>query len=124
MTRGRLEALQWFGLFAGPLAFVGEHVAGLYAVFADCSPAGSTWSVPQHPIVLGVTAAAAAVIVAAELAALAAFRATRHVDQEGDPPLGRIRFLSMASLAIGPLFLALVLLGGIGAVVHPSCHQS
>jgi hypothetical protein len=124
MTRARLEALQWFGLFAGPLAFMAYHVAGLFSVFADCNPAGARWSVPQHAIELAVTIAAAAVIVAAELAALAAFRATKDVDQEGEPPLGRIHFLSMASLVIGPLFLTLVLLGGIGAVVHPDCHQA
>jgi hypothetical protein len=71
-----------------------------------------------------VTAGAALVVVLAEAAAVAAFTATREIDKEGEPPLGRIRFLSAAALAIGPLFLALVLLGGIGAAVHPACRQS
>src|SRR5581483_1801217 len=34
-----LEALQWFGLFAGPLAFAAEHVLGLGATLARCNPA-------------------------------------------------------------------------------------
>jgi hypothetical protein len=124
MTRPSLESLQWFGLLAGPLAFLCEHVVGVGATFADCSPAGSGWAVPMHSIQIGVTAAAAVVIVLAEVAAVLAFRATQGVDKEGEPPLGRIRFLSTAALAIGPLFLALVLLGGVGAAVHANCHQS
>ncbi len=124
MTRPSLESLQWFGLLAGPLAFLCEHVVGVGTTFADCSPAGSGWAVPMHGIQVGMTAAAAVVIVLAEAAALVAFRATRDVDKEGEPPLGRIRFLSTAALGIGPIFLTLVLLGGVGAAVHPACHQS
>ncbi len=41
-----------------------------------------------------------------------------------ESPLGRIRFLSTAALVVGPIFLALVLLGGLGAAVHPECRQS
>ena len=122
MTRTRLETLQWFGLFAGPLAFAAQHVAEVFTSLADCNPAGNGWAVPQHPLQLGFTVAAAVVVVAAEAAAYAAFRETREIDQEGEPPLGRIRFLATASLVIGPLFLALVLLSGLGAVAHPYCR--
>jgi hypothetical protein len=124
VTRNRLEALQWFGLFAGPIAFALEHVVGVFSVLADCNPAGSAWAVPQHAIQLTATAVAAVVVVAAEGAAFLAYRATKGVSQEGEPPLGRIRFLSTAALIIGPLFLGLVLLGGLGAVAHPNCQQS
>jgi hypothetical protein len=124
VSRPSLESLLWFGLLAGPLAYVVEHVVGVGLTFATCSPAGSRWNVPMHGVQIGVTAGAALVIVLAEAASYAAFAATRHVDQEGEPPLGRIRFLSTAALAIGPLFLALVLLGGVGAAVHPLCRQS
>jgi hypothetical protein len=124
VTRTRLEALQWFALFAGPLAFAGQHVAEVFGSMADCNPAGSRWGVPQHPVQVGLTVAAALVVLAAEGAAYLAFRATADVDQEGAPPLGRIRFLSTAALVIGPLFLALVLLSGLGAAAHPNCHQA
>ena len=126
MTRSRpsLEMLLWFSLLAGPLAFAVSHVVGVGATFATCSPAGSRWSVPMHGIQLGVAAGAALVIVLAELAGIAAFIATRQVDKEGEPPLARIRFLSAAALAIGPIFLTLVLLGGIGAAVHPACRKA
>jgi hypothetical protein len=124
VTRNRLEALQWFGLFAGPIAFALEHVVGVFSVLADCNPAGRAWAVPQHPIQLGAMGVAAVVIVAAEGAAFLAYRATTDVSQEGEPPLGRIRFLSTAALIVGPIFLTLVLLSGLGAAGHPNCQQS
>jgi hypothetical protein len=124
VTRARLELLQWFGLFAGPLAFAIDHVVAYASVAADCNPAGSDWTVPQHPIQLTATALAAVVIVAAEGAAFLAYRETQDVSQEGEPPLGRIRFLSTAALIIGPIFLTLVLLGGLGGAAHVNCRQS
>jgi hypothetical protein len=124
LSRPSLETLLWFSLLAGPLAYAVEQVVGVGSTFATCSPAGSRWNVPMHGIQLGVSAGAALVIVLAEAAAIAAFTATRQVEKEGEPPLGRIRFLSAAALAIGPIFLTLVLLGGIGAAFHPACRQS
>jgi hypothetical protein len=122
VTRGRLELLQWFGLLAGPAAFMVEHVVGFFATAADCNPV--QWSVPQHPIELAMMAAAALVILSGEGAALLAFRETRSAGWESEPPLGRIHFLSTAALIVGPLFLTLVLLSGLGAAAHPNCHQS
>jgi hypothetical protein len=121
VTRSRLEACQWFGLFAGPIAFAVEHVVGVMATLANCNPA--RFDVPQHPVQLAASAAAALVVVLGEGAAFLAFSETRQVDWEDDPPLGRIRFLSTAALVIGPLFLTLVLLDGLGAAAHPDCRQ-
>jgi hypothetical protein len=122
VTRARLELLQWFGLFAGPAAFAVEHVVGFFATAADCNPV--PWSIPQHSIELAAMAAAAVVILAGEGAALLAFRESRSAGWESAPPLGRIHFLSTAALVVGPLFLTLVLLSGLGAAAHPNCHQS
>ena len=116
--------MQWFGLFAGPVAFAIEHVIGYASVAADCNPAGAAWAVPQHPIQLTAMALAAIVIVAAEGAAFLAYRETAAVDKEGEPPLGRIRFLSTAALIIGPIFLTLVLLSGLGGAAHVNCAQA
>jgi hypothetical protein len=124
VTRTRLEALQWFALFAGPLAFAGQHVAEVFTSLADCNPAGASWAVPQHSVQIGLTVAAALVVAAAEGAAYLAFRETSDVETEGAPPLGRIRFLATAALVIGPIFLALVLLSGLGAAAHPNCRQA
>jgi hypothetical protein len=115
----RLEAQQWFGLLGGPAAWAVEHVVGVEVVFARCSPAELGLS--THAWQLTAMGVAAAVVVAAEAAAWFAFSATRSVDWEGDPPRGRIRFLSTAALVLGPIFLALVLLSGLGAAAHGGC---
>lgn len=122
MTRARLEACQWLGLLAGPIAFAVQHVLGVGATLADCNPGGI--GAPVHALQAAATTIAALVVLAGEAAALLAFRATREVEIEGDPPLGRIRFLTTAALAIGPLFLTLVLLDGIGVLAHSTCRQS
>ena len=123
MSRTRLELFQWTALLAGPLAWAVQHVVMFFTVTADCNPAGSRWNVPQKEIVVAMTIATALVVVVAELAGYAAYRATDGIDKEGEPPLGRIRFLSMAALVIGPLFLALVLLDGGGNLAHGGCVQ-
>ena len=115
----RLEALQWFGLLGGPLAWAVQHVVGVEVVLARCNPARLGVSV--HTWQLTAMGVAAVIIVAAETAAWRAFSATREVDWEGDPPLGRIRFLSTAALLVGPIFLTLVLLSGIGGATHGEC---
>jgi hypothetical protein len=116
-----LEALQWFGLLAGPLAYAAEQLVGLGATFARCNPAGL--GLDPHVYQLTAAAIAAAVIAAGEAAALLAFLATREVHYEDDPPPGRIRFLSTAGLVVGPIFLTLVLLNGLGALYDGPCRQ-
>ena len=117
----RLEALLWFGLLGGPVAWAVEHVLGIEVALARCNPAGLRVSV--HAWQLTAMGVAAAVVVAAEAAAWLAFSGTREVDWEADPPRGRIRFLATAALALGPIFLTLVLLGGIGAATHGACSS-
>jgi hypothetical protein len=119
-----LEALQWLGLFAGPLAFAAEHLIGLGASFAQCNPAGRDWNVDPHVVQLTAMALAALIAVAGEAAALLAFLGTREANFEDDPPPGRIHFLAAAALVLGPIFLSLVLLNGIGAASYPDCRQS
>jgi len=120
-----LEALQWFGLVAPGLVFAGEHVIGLGATFAQCNAAGqSGWSIEPHLYQLASTAVGGAIIVLAIAASALAYLATKELEYEDDPPRGRIRFLSTAALVSGPIFLSIVLLNGIGASVHPACHQS
>jgi hypothetical protein len=123
-TARSLELLQWFGLLAGPLAFAAEHLVGLGASFAQCNPAGSHWSVDPHLYQLTAMAVAAAVVVGGEAAAVLAFLGTREAGIEDDPPSGRIHFLATAALVLGPIFLTLVLLNGLGAVSFPDCRQA
>jgi hypothetical protein len=115
----RLEALQWFGLLGAPFAWAFAHVVGIEAVLGHCNPARLGVSV--HEWQLTAIGLAVAVILAAETAAWLAFSATRDVSWEGDPPRGRIHFLSTAALVLGPIFLTLVLLSGVGAAAHGEC---
>ena len=58
------------------------------------------------------------------LAALAAWRATRDADDDDAPPAGRIHFLAVIGLTITPLFLAIIVMSGAGAIVLDGCVQS
>jgi hypothetical protein len=117
----RLEALQWFGLLGGPLAWAVQHVLGLQVVFGRCSPARLGISV--HAWQLTAMGLAVAIVIAAEGAAWLAFSETRDASWEGDPPQGRIHFLSTAALVLGPIFVTLLLLGGLGAAAHGECSS-
>jgi hypothetical protein len=123
-SRLALEGLQWFGLFAGPLAFAGEHVIGVGATLATCNPGTQGWDVAEHTVQLAAMGVAALVVLVGEAAAYLVFLATKDVDLEGDPPCGRMRFLSTAALVIGPIMLTIVLLSGLGAYSHNPCRQA
>jgi hypothetical protein len=110
----------WFALLGPPLAWATQLVVGYGVEEADCGKAGAHWS-------LHVTAWEAAllglcgVVGAAGLgAAVALWRGSER--QEPDPR-GRIAFLAVSALLIDGLFLALILLTGIGTVVLDPCDR-
>jgi hypothetical protein len=63
--------------------------------------------------------AAAVVAVAGLVSALRAFRATG--ESEGLPG-ERVHFMAVIGLTISPLFLAIILMDGIGTIVLENCH--
>jgi heme/copper-type cytochrome/quinol oxidase subunit 2 len=71
-----------------------------------------------------LTAITAAVAVAAGLTALALFRETREADKDDPPPFGRVHFFSIVGMAITPLFVAIIVMNGVGVAVLEVCHQS
>jgi hypothetical protein len=113
------RALLWLGVFGAPAAWTVQLVAGFALTQAECGAAG--WDVHMDAWTLAVSAVAVVVAVAAEAAALLTFRATR--DAGSEPPGARSRFLAVLGITIGPLFLAMILMGGIGAVVLVQCRQ-
>ena len=66
----------------------------------------------------------AAVTLVAEAAALTVFLATRDVEEDDPPPLGRRHFFASAAALGNVLFLMIILLSGIGVIVHTPCHQA
>ena len=112
----------WFGLLGAPLAWATQHVTGYGLSEAACSPAGRRAGVALGPLTIAVTTIAATIAVLAGCSAIAVFRATRDVGD--DPPGSRIHFLSIIGMTIAPLFVAIILMSGLGSVVLASCHQS
>jgi hypothetical protein len=124
MTRSRLELLQWFALFAGPLAWATEHVVGYGISDASCRVAGAQWGLDATVLQIVLAALTAIVVIAAWLAAFVAFRETRSVDEYTPGPLGRIRFFAQAALLGNVLFFVIVVLDGVSTVHDLPCHQA
>ncbi|HEV7640272.1 MAG TPA: hypothetical protein VGO39_05375 [Gaiellaceae bacterium] len=124
MTRTRLELLQWFALFAGPLAWATHHVLGYWISDASCHVAGAQWGLDPAVLQTVLAVLAGIVVVAAWLAAFVAFRETRTVDDYTPGPLGRIRFFAQAALLGNVLFFVIVVLDGVSTVHDLPCHPS
>jgi hypothetical protein len=124
MTRNRLEFLQWFSLFAGPLAWATEHVVGYYLSEASCHVAGAQWGLDPAVLQTVLAVVVGLVVIAAWLAGFTAFRETRTIDKDAPGPLGRIHFFAKAALLGNLLFFVIVVLDGVGTVHDLPCHQS
>jgi hypothetical protein len=107
----------WFGWSGAPAAWALFHVLGFGLTQAACN--GHNRDVPIDGLALAATIACALVAIAALLSALLAFRATGDI--EGLPG-ERVHFMSIVGLTISPLFLAIILMGGIGTIVLENCH--
>jgi ubiquinol-cytochrome c reductase cytochrome c subunit len=103
----------WFGVLGAPIAWAVQHVAGYAFTVARCGEGGGTISLDGWTI--GVTAVAVLVAVGAEAAAIVTFRATSD---------GREHFLSVIGVTIGPLFVAMMLMSGLGVVALTPCAQA
>ena len=113
----RERALVWFGVLGAPSAWVIQHLTG-YAL----SEAGCRGDVAIDPGTIAVSATAAAIAALATAASVVVWRATRGAGSA--PPAGRVHFMAVIGMTVAPLFLALVLMSGIGAVVLEGCVQS
>lgn len=121
-----LERLVWFGLLGGPFAFVGQFLVGYVTTEAACGRAG--FGVSVDAITAVATALGATVAALAGLTSVVVWRGTRAAEGAGGaeepPPLGRVHFLATVGMTIAPLFLAIILMSGLGAIFLPECHQS
>jgi hypothetical protein len=124
LGRTRLELLQWFALFGGPLAWTVQHVVGYGISDAGCSVAGAQWDLHISTMQVVLSVATGAVVLAAEAAALVVFRQTRMVDEYAPGPNGRLRFFAQAALVGNVLFFVIVVLDGVSTVYHLPCSQS
>lgn len=123
MTRYDLgtELRVWFGVAAGPAAWTIQHIFGYGLSEFTCdrgAGASATTFDAGAAIVSGV---AVLVALAGLVAALTVFRGT---EDHTPPPEGRRHFLGAVGLTTGPLFIAMMLMSGIGSIVLEKCHQA
>jgi hypothetical protein len=123
MSIRRMSMLAWVGVWAPPLAWALQHMAGFMLGLAECSPNGSRWNIPLATWAAGFAAVAALVALAGIVAAVVAFRRSRELS-DGPPPGSRIHFLAAMALAIGPLFLAIIVLNGLGTGLLDTCRPA
>jgi hypothetical protein len=113
----RLVAL-WAGLFAAPSAWAAQLVLGYGVEEADCSAAGSSFDLDTPTWEAAIFGACGAVALAALVGAMWQWRETR--DANG---LGRIGFMAFGGILISALFLALIVLTGVGVLTLTACKQ-
>ena len=113
----------WFAVAGAPLAWTLQFALGYWLTQAQCGATASQWGIALRTWAIAATAVAAAVALAAGVNAVALLRATAEQETEGAPPLGRTRFLSIIGIAITPLFLAIIVMNGVGVAVLSNCQQ-
>jgi hypothetical protein len=110
----------WFAVLGGAVATAAQFVIGMQLGLARCEPPATRFRLPIHAWSVGLAAGAAIVVLVAQLAAVAMFRATRNADGRGE----RIHFLAVVALTVNPLLFALVVMDGVGVPVLAICQQS
>ena len=117
----------WFGVLGAPFAWATQHVTGFALTQARCGAIGTRHSIAFDGLTLAIAAAGASIAAAAGLSALTVFRETRGAQgvggDEEDPPLGRIHFLATVALVTTPLFFAMMVMSGLGALFLEQCQQ-
>jgi hypothetical protein len=123
MSDRRAALLMWFGVWAAPVAWALQHAAGVMLGLAQCNPNGRRWQIALGTWDVAIAVIAAAVAIAGIVAAVLALRGTSD-RSEAPPPGSRIHFMAAMALAIGPLFLAIIVLNGLGTGFADLCRQS
>jgi hypothetical protein len=123
VTDRRASLLMWLGVWAAPVAWALQHAAGVMFGIAQCNPNGERWQIPLKTWSVLIAAGCAAIAIAGIVAAIMAFRGTRD-RSESPPPGSRIHFMAAMALTIGPLFLAIIVLNGLGTGLNDLCRQS
>ena len=120
----RIEALQWFGLLGGALAWTVQFVMGFGVGEASCAAGSARWGINGKAWQIGLMAGAGVVALTALASALLVLRATRDTEYDGTPPGGRRRFFGHAGALADVLFLAIIVNTGLVALHHFPCVQS
>jgi hypothetical protein len=124
MSLRRLAFLQWFGLLAGGLTWFAAFLAGAGTSVALCNPASGRWGIPYDTVQAALLGLGGAVVLLAEAAAVAVFRATRTVAEQDPPPEGRLHFFAIGAMVGNLVFLVIIVLSAVATIVDRACHQA
>ncbi|HEY7266374.1 MAG TPA: hypothetical protein VH501_01655 [Solirubrobacterales bacterium] len=113
----------WYSVLGAPAAWVLQFGVSYWVTEAKCSVAGERWGISVDTWVTVLSIIAIGIAAGAGLVALSLFRASREADLSDDPPAGRTHFFAWVGLAVTPLFLAIIVLNGIGTLIQ-GCTQS
>lgn len=119
-SRPLTSAALWFALLGPPLAWTAQLVVGYGVEEADCGKAGQSWALHTTAWEVALLALGGVVGVASLAAAIALWRGS---ERHAPDPRGRIAFLAVSALLIDGLFLALIVLTGIGTIVLDPCDR-
>jgi hypothetical protein len=114
----RTNLLLLFGLLAAPLAWASQLVVGWGIGEARCSVAGMEWGLDSQAgtaALLGATGA----IALAGLGVSAWLQRSAARDERG-----RVAFMAGGGILVSAVFVALILLGGVGALFVEHCRGS
>lgn len=123
VPRSPLSPVLWYAVLGAPAAWAAQFGIAYWVTEAKCSVAGTRWGISVDAWAVVLTVLAAAVALGGGYVAFSLFRATEGADLDEDPPPGRTRFFAYVGLTVTPIFLAVILLNGIGALFH-GCTQS
>jgi len=117
-TRG--SALAWFAVLAPPVAWATQLVAGYAFQEAGCGrPDSDLWGAGLNGLTGILVIVCGAVAALGGLAGLAAWRVPTAA---GGDPVDRVRFMGVAGIAAGFVFLFAIVLTGIALVPLDACE--
>ena len=123
MTDREAARLMWIGVWAPPVAWALQLALGVMLGFAQCGPNGRRWQLSLDSWEVVSAVVAGAIALGGIVAAIRAFRGTSD-RADAAPPGSRIHFMAAMALTIGPLFLAIIVLNGLGTGFNELCRQS
>jgi len=121
-TLRRPEFLQWFGLFGAGFVWVAQLVIGFGVNVAACGAAGPGLNIDVDTWQIVLMAVGVPLALLSEAAAIAIFLETRGLHHADPPPWGRRHFFAAAAMLGNVLFIAIILLSGIGAIANAPCR--
>ena len=120
----RAELVQWYGLFGAALAWTAQHLVVFGVGYADCLDASRHWGLDVVTWTIVTTVVGGGLAVLAEVAAVRVLLATRELEYDEAPPLGRRHFFAYAAALGNVLFIVAITLNAVGVLSNTTCRPA